>query len=65
MMLAKREDLDIIDDNELIVILMEYCSVDKIPHIFLISLRKEHHSLGISLRRSSKPFSFRVLAHAL
>lgn len=65
MMFAKGEDLDILNDNKLIMILVEYCTVDKVSHIFLISLRKEHHSLSISLRRTTKAFSFRVLADAL
>lgn len=65
MMFAKREDLDILNDNQLVMILVEHCTVDKVPYIFFVSLRKEHHSLSISLRRTPKSFSFRVLANAL
>lgn len=64
MVLAQREHLDILDDNQLIVIFMENSTVDEIPNILLVSLCEVKHSLGVSLGRLPQSFSLRVLSDA-
>lgn len=60
-MLAHREDVDVLDDDQLIVILVEDSVVDQVPNILLIALSEIEHGLGISHGGFPKSLSFRVL----
>lgn len=65
MVLAQREHLDILDNHQLVMILMEDRTIDKIPYILLIALGKVEHGLGISLWGLAQALSFRVLSDTL
>lgn len=45
---TQREHLDILDNNQLIMIFVEDCGIDKIPDVFFVSLCEIHHGLGVS-----------------
>lgn len=57
-----REDIDVLDNDQLIVVLVENSVVDQVPNILLVALGEIEHGLGISHGGLTKSFSFRVLA---
>lgn len=63
-MLAKRENLDILNDDQLIMILMKHSSIDKIPHVLFIPLGEIQHRLCIPLRRLTQTLPLGVLTDA-
>lgn len=63
MMLAQREDLDIFDDDELIMIFVEDSSIDQITDILLIAFSKVKHGSCIALRRPSQTFSVWIFSY--
>lgn len=65
MVLAQGEHLDVLDNHKLIVILMEYCTVDQISYIFFVPLGEKHQSFGISLWRLEQAFPLRIFSNAL
>lgn len=65
MMLAKTEDLNVLDNDELIMILVEDSAVNNVPQVLLVALGKVHHSFGITFGGSMKTLSFWVLSNAL
>lgn len=62
MVLAHREDIDVLDNNQLIVVLVEDSVVDQVPNILFVALSEIEHGLGISHGGLAKSLSFRVLA---
>lgn len=64
-MLAKRENLDILQKNQLIMSLIENRIVDNILDVLLIPLREEQHSLRISLWGPEKTLTIGVLTKTL
>ena len=40
-MLTEAENLDILHDNKLVVVLVEYCIMNYVPYILLITSSKE------------------------
>lgn len=65
MVLAERKHLNIFDDDQLIVVFVEDCTIDEIAHILFIAFGEEHQGLGISLRRPADPLAVRVFTNAL
>ena len=63
MMLAQREDLDIFDNDELIMIFVEDSSIDQITDVLLIAFSKVKHGFCIALRRSSQPLSVWIFSY--
>lgn len=63
-MFAEGEHLNVLDNDQLIVVLMENCSIDKISDIFFVAFGEVEHGLGISLGGPPQTFSFRVLSNA-
>ena len=63
-MLAQREDLDILHNNELVVVLMEDSTIDNVTHVLLVSFGEEEHGLCISIRRITQSFALRVFSYA-
>jgi hypothetical protein len=61
---AKRIDVNVLDNDQLIVILVEDSAVDQVPNILLVTLGEVKHGLGVSLGCLTKPFSLRILADA-
>ena len=57
MMLTQREDLNVFDNDELIMIFVEDCSIDQITDILLIAFSKVKHGFCIALRCSSQTLS--------
>lgn len=64
VMLAKTEDLNVLDNNELIVILVEDSAINNVPQVLLVALGEVHHSFCITFGGTVKTFSFRVLSDA-
>lgn len=64
MVLAQREDVDILDNNQLIMVLMEDRTVHQVPDILLIALGEVKHSLGISQGSLAETLALRVLSNA-
>ena len=65
VMFTQRENLNVLDDYELIVVLVEHCTIDQIPDVLLVAFGEEKHSLCKPIRRPSKAFSLRIFANAL
>lgn len=63
-MFAHREDVNILDDDQLIVVLVEDSIVDQVPNILLVALSEIEHGFGIPQGGLAKSFSFRILADA-
>jgi len=64
-MLAETVHIDILHNDQLIMILVEYRPVDNIPEILLVPLREEHHRLRIPLRRPMQTLPIRIFSYAL
>ena len=65
MMLAKRENLNVLDNDELVVVLVKHRPVDNVPNVLFVALCKIQHCLGISFRRAADAFSVRVFTDTL
>ena len=63
-MLAQREDLDIFDNYELIMIFVEDGPIDQITDVLLIALCKVKHSFSTALRRPSQTLSVWIFSYA-
>ncbi len=63
-MLAKRVDLNVPHNDELIVVLMKYCSIHDVAQILLVSLREEHHSFRVSIGRLQKALPVWIFTNA-
>lgn len=63
-MLAECKNVDVFDDDELVMILVKDCIIDNVTQVFLVSLCKEHHGLGIALRRAVQALALRIFAKA-
>lgn len=63
-MFAEGKHLNILNNNQLIMVLMENCSINKIPDIFFVAFGEVEHSLGISLRGLPQALSLWVLSNA-
>ena len=59
---AKRENVDILDNDQLVVVLVEDGAVDQVPNVLLIALGEVEHGLGISLWGLAKTFSLGILS---
>lgn len=64
MVFTEREHLNVFDNDQLVVIFMEDCTIDEISHIFFIAFGKEHQRLGITLGGLADPLPLRILADA-
>jgi hypothetical protein len=53
MMLAQREDLNVLDNHELVVILVEDGTIHNVAQILFVALCKEEQRLGIPVWRVS------------
>lgn len=49
MVLAQGENFNVLDNDELVMIFVEYSAVDDVAKILLIAFREEHHGFCISL----------------
>lgn len=65
MVLAKTENFNVLDNDQLVVVLVENRAIDNVPQILFITLCEIHHSFCVTLGRTMKTLSFRVLADAL
>ena len=63
-MFAQREDLDIFDNDELIVIFVEHSSINQITNVLLIAFSKVEHGFCITLRRPSQTLSVWIFSDA-
>ena len=63
MVFAQREDLDIFDNHELIMIFVEDCSVDQVTDVLLIAFGEVKHGFCIALRRPSQTLSVRIFTY--
>lgn len=57
VMLAQREDLNILNNDKLIVIFVEDSSINQITDVLFIAFSKVKHGFCIALRRPSKTLS--------
>ena len=64
-MLTQRENLNVLDYDQLIVIFMEHCPVDQVAHVLLVPLGEKEHGSRVPLRRTAQPLALRVLTEAL
>ena len=63
MMLAQRENLNIFNNDELIMIFVEHSSVNQITDVFLIAFSKVKHSFGIAFRGPSQTLPVRIFSY--
>lgn len=64
MVLAEREDLDILHNDQLVMVLLEDGAVHQIPDILLIALGEEEHGFGVALWSTPQPLPLRILPYA-
>lgn len=62
MMLAKRKDLNVLHNDELIVVLVKNCAIDDVKKILLVSLCEKQHGFRIALRSLEKTLAVGVFA---
>ena len=62
---TETKDLNVLDNDELVVILVEYSTVDNVSQILLVPLGEEHHGFGIALRSTVQTLSVRILTDTL
>ena len=62
-MLTEREDLNVLHYDKLIMVFMEYSSIDNISEVLFVTFCEEHHSLRIAIWCLMEPFPFRILAY--
>lgn len=65
MVLAKTEDLDVLDDDHLVVTLLENGVVDDVANVLLVALGEEEHGFGVTSRGVADTGPVRILADAL
>ena len=65
VVLAKRENIDILDDHQLIVIFVEDRTVHQVPHVLLVALGEVKHGLGISHGSFPETLTLRIFSDAL
>lgn len=63
VMLAKTEDFNVLDNDELIVVFVEHRAVHDISQILLITFCEEHHSFCVPLGGTVQSLSIWVLAN--
>jgi hypothetical protein len=64
MMFAQREQLNILDNYQLIMVFVKDRPVHKVANVLLISFREEKYGFSVSLWCASQPFPFYILANA-
>ena len=64
MVLAKRVDLNIPYDDQLVMVLVEHRTIDDITQVLLISLCEEEQGLGITLRCLQQSLAIGIFANA-
>lgn len=62
MVLAKRKNVNVLDNDQLVMVLVEDGAVDQVPNVLLVALGEVQHGLGISLGGLTKTFSLGVLS---
>ena len=65
MMLTKREDLYIFDNDKLIVVFVKDGTVDKVTYILLVAFGEIHQCFRIARGCLFQTFSFGVLSNTL
>ena len=64
-MLAKREDLNVPHNDELVVVFVEDCAVDNVAQVLLVALGEEEQRLRISVWCVEETLAVGVFAQAL
>jgi hypothetical protein len=64
VVLAKREDINILDNHQLIMVLVEDGAIHQVPHILLVTLGEVKHSFGISHWGFAETLPFWIFSNA-
>ena len=65
MVLAQRENFNVLDDDQLVMILVEDGAVDNLAQVLLISLCEKQQRLCVAIRCVQQPLPVWVLSNAL
>jgi hypothetical protein len=65
MVFTKRENLNILYDDQLVMVFMEHSSIHDVPQVLLVTLCEEHYGSGKSLRRLKQSLARRIFTYTL
>src|SRR5690348_10199558 len=63
VVLTQRKNVNVLHSDQLIVVLVEHCAIDQVPHILLITLGEVEHGLGISLWSLAETLALWILTN--
>ena len=62
-MLTQGKHIDILHYDQLVMVFVENCAVDQVPHILLITLGEVKHGLGVPFRGLSKTLTLGIFTN--